>query len=38
MEAGLTDKLHDIDFAIDLVDARAPAPKKREPYKKQVSN
>ena len=38
MEAGLTDTLHDVDFIIDLIDARAPAPKKRGSYKKRISN
>ena len=38
MEAGLTDTLLDIDFMIDLIDAREPKPKKRGPYKKQISN
>lgn len=38
MEAGLTDKLHNIDWIAELMDARAPAPKKRGPYKKKISN
>lgn len=38
MEAGLTDTLMDIDFIIDLIDARKPAPKKRGAYKKRISN
>ena len=36
MEAGLTKELHSMDFIVDLMDARAPAPKKRGPYKKRV--
>ena len=38
MEAGLTDKLHDVDFIVDLIEARQPAPAKRGPYKKRISN
>ena len=38
MEAGLTDTLHDIDFVIDLIDAREPKAKKRGSYKKRISN
>ena len=38
MEAGLTDTLHDIDFIIDLIDARGPKGKKRGSYKKRISN
>lgn len=35
MEAGLTETLLDMDFIIDLIDAREPEPKKRGPYKKK---
>ena len=38
MEAGLTDTLYDIDFIIDLIDAREPKAKKRGSYKKRISN
>lgn len=38
MEAGLTDELHSMDFIVDLMEARAPKPKKRGPYKKRISN
>ena len=38
MEAGVTDKLHDLEFIVNLIDERAPAPKKRGPYKKRISN
>ena len=38
MEAGLTDKLHDIGFIVDLIDAREPKNRKRGPYKKRISN
>ena len=38
MEAGLTDTLYDIDFIIDLIDAREPKAKKRGAYKKRISN
>lgn len=36
MEAGLTKHLLDIDFIVDLIDARELAPKKRGPYKKKA--
>lgn len=35
MEAGLTKELHSMEFIVDLMDARAPKPKKRGPYKKR---
>lgn len=38
MEAGLTKELHSTEFIVDLMDARAPKPKKRGPYKKKISN
>ena len=38
MEAELTDTLYDIDFIIDLIDAREPKSNKRGPYKKRISN
>lgn len=38
MEAGLTKMLHDAEWIIGLMDARAPKPKKRGPYKKRNSN
>jgi len=36
MEAGLTKTLHDAEWIVGLMDARAPKPKKRGPYKKRV--
>jgi len=38
MEAGLTETLHDAEWIVGLMDARAPKPKKRGPYKKRISN
>ncbi|MCB9955078.1 MAG: DDE-type integrase/transposase/recombinase [Caulobacterales bacterium] len=38
MAAGLTDTLHDMEWIIGLIDAGAPEPKKRGPYKKQAEN
>jgi len=38
MEAGLTKTLHDAEWIVGLMDARAPKPKKRGPYKKRISN
>ena len=35
MAAGVTDTLHDMEWIVGLIDARAPAPKKRGPYKKR---
>jgi hypothetical protein len=35
MAAGVSDTLHDMEWIVGLIDARAPAPKKRGPYKKQ---
>lgn len=32
--AGISDELHDMGWIVGLIDARAPAPKKRGPYKK----
>lgn len=37
MEAGLSDTVHDFDWICDLIDARAPKPGPRGPYKKQPS-
>jgi len=34
MAAGVFDTLHDMEWAVGLMDARAPAPKERGPYKK----
>ena len=33
MAAGVSDTLHDMEFIVGLIDANAPAPKKRGPYK-----
>lgn len=38
MAAGLTDRLWDISDLVALIDANEPAPKKRGPYKKRISN
>jgi len=38
MEAGLTKTLHNAEWIVGLMDARAPKPKKRGPYKKRNSN
>ena len=38
MEAGLTGRLYDMGFIVDLIDAREPKNRKRGPYKKRISN
>ena len=39
MEAGICDTVHDMEWIVSLIDANAPAPKKRGPYKKkEISN
>ncbi len=38
MAAGVTDRLWDMKDVVALIDADAPAPKKRGPYKKRISN
>jgi len=39
MAAGVSDTLHDMEWIVGLIDARAPAAKKRGPYKKKdISN
>ena len=40
MAAGVSNTLHDMEWIVGLIDARAPAPKKRGPYKtkKEISN
>lgn len=38
MEAGLTDTCYDMEWIVGLIDAEAPAPAKRGPYKKKNSN
>ena len=41
MAAGVSDTLHDMEWIVGLIDARAPAPAKRGPYKKrnaEISN
>jgi hypothetical protein len=35
MAAGVSDTLHDTAWIVGLIDANAPAPKKRGPYKKK---
>lgn len=35
MEAGVAKELHDMEWIVGLIDANAPAPKKRGPYKKR---
>jgi IS1 family transposase len=35
MAAGVTDKLHDMAWLVEVIDAAAPAPKSRGPYKKK---
>lgn len=37
MAAGVTDALHDMEWIVALIDARAPKPKKRGPYKKRLA-
>ena len=36
MAAGLTSTLHDIDWIVELIEARTPAPGPRGPYKKKA--
>ena len=38
MAAGVTDTLRDVEWIVDLIDAREPKPGKRGPYKKRFSN
>ena len=38
MEAGLSETLHDMEWIIGLIDARAPKPGRRGSYKKDISN
>lgn len=38
MAAGLTDRLWSMEDIVGLIDAAQPEPKKRGPYKKQISN
>jgi IS1 family transposase len=39
MAAGVTDKLHDLAWLVEVIDAAAPAPQPRGPYKnKDISN
>lgn len=38
MAAGLTDTLHDMEWIVSLVDARAPEAARRGPYKKREEN
>ena len=38
MAAGVTDTLHDMEWIVSLIDARAPKPGPRGPYKVQISN
>jgi hypothetical protein len=36
--AGVTDRLGEMSDIVALIDAQEPAPKKRGPYKKRISN
>lgn len=36
MAAGVSDTLHDMEWIVGLIDARAPTPKKRGPFKKRA--
>lgn len=38
MEAGISGTVRDMEWIVGLIDANAPAPKKRGPYKKRNSN
>ena len=38
MAAGVSDTLHDMEWIVGLIDARAPKPGPRGPYKKRISN
>ncbi len=38
MEAGVSDALHDIEWIVGLIDARAPKPGRPKTYKKDISN
>lgn len=38
MEAGLSDTLHDMEWIVGLIDARAPKPGPRGPYKKRENS
>ncbi len=38
MAAGVSDTLHDMEWICGLMDARAPKPGRRGPYKKKISN
>jgi hypothetical protein len=35
--AGVTDKLHDMAWLVEVIDAAASAPKPRGPYKKRAA-
>lgn len=37
MEAGVSNELHDMEWIVGLIDENTPEPKKRGPYKKQIS-
>ena len=38
MEAGIADTVYDLEFIVNLIDERAPEPKKRGPYKKRKNS
>ncbi len=38
MEAGVSNTLHDVEWIVGMIDAMEPEPKKRGPYKKDISN
>ena len=37
MAAGVSDTLHDMEWVVGLIDARAPKPNRPKTYKKQIS-
>ncbi len=37
MEVGISDTLHDMEWIVGLIDARAPKPGPHDPYKKHVA-
>jgi len=37
MEAGISSELLDFEWMVEMMDSKAPAPKKRGPYKKRAA-